>query len=274
MPAGPTLVILGMMGRMPVAGVTWQVLHYLEGFRRLGFDPYYVEDTGEWSYDPDQNTISEDPTYAVNSIRAVMALHRFPDRWAYRAADGRIFGLRAPELDRLFERAEVLVNLTGATVLRDEHRRVPVRIYLETDPVLPQIEVATGNPFHVDLLSAHTHHFTYGENIGQPDCGVPVSRFPYRPTRPPMVLDWWSSAAVSPGPCFTTVAAGARPARTSSGEARRTRGASTTSSSRSSTCPAGRRSPWSWPSRCGAARETGRPRGCRGTRRTPRPSRA
>jgi len=206
MPAGPTLVILGMMGRMPVAGVTWQVLHYLEGFRRLGLDVFYVEDTGEWSYDPDQNTISEDPTYAVNSIRAVMALHRFPDRWAYRAADGRVFGLSAPELGRLLERADVLVNLTGATVLRDEHRRVPVRIYLETDPVLPQIEVAAGNAFHVDLLSAHTHHFTYGENIGQPDCGVPVSRFPYRPTRPPVVLDWWSPTAVSPGPCFTTVA--------------------------------------------------------------------
>ena len=206
MPAGPTLVILGMMGRMPVAGVTWQVLHYLEGFRRLGFDVFYVEDTGEWSYDPDQNTISEDPTYAVNSIRAVMALHRFADRWAYRAADGRVFGLSAPELGRLLERADVLVNLTGATVLRDEHRRVPVRIYLETDPVLPQIEVAAGNPFHVDLLGAHTHDFTYGENIGQPDCGVPVSRFPYRPTRPPVVLDWWPSAAVSPGPCFTTVA--------------------------------------------------------------------
>ena len=206
MPAGPTLVILGMMGRMPVAGVTWQVLHYFEGFRRLGFDAFYVEDTGEWSYDPDQNTISEDPTYAVNSIRAVMALHRFADRWAYRAADGRVFGLSAPELGRLFERADVLVNLTGATVLRDEHRRVPVRIYLETDPVLPQIEVAAGNPFHVDLLGAHTHDFTYGENIGQPDCGVPVSQFPYRPTRPPVVLDWWSPTAVSPGPCFTTVA--------------------------------------------------------------------
>jgi hypothetical protein len=117
-----------------------------------------------------------------------------------------VFGLSAPELGRLLERADVLVNLTGATVLRDEHRRVPVRIYLETDPVLPQIEVATGNPFHVDLLGAHTHRFTYGENIGQPDSGVPVSRFPYRPTRPPVVLDWWSPAAVSPGPCFTTVA--------------------------------------------------------------------
>jgi hypothetical protein len=204
--AGSTLVVLGMMGRMPVAGVTWQVLHYLEGFRRIGFTPYYVEDTGEWPYDPDRNTISDDPSYAVRSIGTLMARYGFAGRWAYRAADGRVFGLSADELRGLLARADALVNLTGATVLRDEHLGVPVRVYLETDPVLPQIEVAKGNPFHLGLLGAHTHHFTYGENIGQPDCGVPVSRFQYRPTRPPVVLDWWSPGATPPGPCFTTVA--------------------------------------------------------------------
>ena len=201
-----TLVVLGMMGRMPVAGVTWQALQYLEGFRRLGFDVHYVEDTGEWSYDPDRNTISDDPSYAVGSIGALMARHSLAGRWAYRAPYGRVFGLTAAGLERLFERAGALVNLTGATVLREEHRRVPVRIYLETDPVLPQIEVARGDAFHVEMLSAHTHHFTYGENLGQPDCGVPVGRFAYRPTRPPVVLDWWEPAADAPGPCFTTVA--------------------------------------------------------------------
>jgi hypothetical protein len=206
MAAGPTLVVLGMMGRMPVAGVTWQALQYLEGFRRLGFDVHYVEDTGEWSYDPGRNTISDDPSYAVASIGAVMARHGLSDRWAYRAADGRVFGHSAAALDGVLARAEALVNLTGATVLRDEHRRVPVRIYLETDPVLPQIEVARGDAFHVDMLSAHTHLFTYGENLGAPDCGVPVSRFAYRPTRPPIVLDWWESAEIAPRPCFTTVA--------------------------------------------------------------------
>ena len=206
MSAAPSLVVLGMMGRMPVAGVTWQVLHYLEGFRRLGVTTYYVEDTGEWPYDPDRNTISDDPTYAVRSIGTLLERYGFGARWAYRAADDRVFGLSAGELRRLLERADVLVNLTGATVLREEHLRVPVRVYLETDPVLPQIEVAKGNPFHVEMLSAHTHHFTYGENIGQPDCGVPVSRVPYRATRPPVVLDWWTSEAARPGPCFTTVA--------------------------------------------------------------------
>ncbi len=37
------LVVLGMMTKIPVAGVVWQTLHYLVGFQRLGFDPYYVE---------------------------------------------------------------------------------------------------------------------------------------------------------------------------------------------------------------------------------------
>src|SRR4029453_15117513 len=128
------------------------------------------------------------------------------DRWAYRAADDQVFGLSTSGLDRLLERADALVNLTGATVLRDQHCRVPVRIYLETDPVLPQIEVALGDAFNLDMLGAHTHHFTHGENLGQPDCGVPVSRFAYRTTRPPVVLDWWEPAAGAPGPCFTTVA--------------------------------------------------------------------
>lgn len=57
MGAEPTLVVLGMMGRMPVAGVTWQALQYLEGFRRLGFDVHYVEDTGEWSYEDRKSVV-------------------------------------------------------------------------------------------------------------------------------------------------------------------------------------------------------------------------
>ncbi len=208
----PILIVLGMMGRTPFAGVAWQVLHYLEGFRRLGYAVYYVEDTGDWPYDPEQNTITEDCRYTINYIARLMAWCGMPDRWAYRAAahGGRIFGLPESQLTRLFEEADALVNLTGATVLRDEHLRVPVRIYLETDPVLPQIEVAQCRQFTIDLLNAHTHHFTFGENLGAPDCGVPLGRFEYRPTRQPVVLDWWRPAAAgarpSSGRPFTTIA--------------------------------------------------------------------
>jgi hypothetical protein len=184
---------MGMMGRTPFAGVAWQVLHYLEGFRRLGYDVYYVEDTGDWPYDPEQNGITDDCRYTTEYIARMMAWCGLGERWAYRAAaqGNRSFGLSDAQLARLFERADGVVNLTGATVLREEHLRVPVRIYLETDPVLPQIEVDQGREFTINLLKMHTHHFTFGENLGTIDCKVPVGPFRYLPTRQPIILDWW-----------------------------------------------------------------------------------
>jgi hypothetical protein len=210
----PLLVVLGMFGQIPLAGMVWQVLHYLEGFRRLGFDAYYVEDNRAWPYDPEQNTITDDCTYTVNYIGRIMGDYGFSERWAYRAAaqGDRIFGLTESEFLGLFRRADILVNITGATELRSEHLQVPIRIYLETDPVLPQIEIAKGNQFYIDLLNAHTHYLTFGENIGRAGCRIPVERFKYLPTRQPVVMEWWNPADRSTAvmglqsPCFTTIA--------------------------------------------------------------------
>lgn len=205
-----TLVVFGMMGRTPFAGVAWQVLHYLEGLRRLGHEVYYIEDTGAWPYDAEQNTITDDCRYTVNYIGQLMTWCGSPDRWAYRSAvDGTTFGLSESGVTSLLESADALVNLTGATLLRDEHLRIPIRIYLETDPVLPQIEVAQGRKFTLELLDAHTHHFTFGENLGALDCGVPVERYQYQPTRQPIVLEWWwppSGTQPQPPARFTTIA--------------------------------------------------------------------
>jgi hypothetical protein len=187
------VVVLGIVGRTPFAGVAWQALHYLEGLRRLGCDVFYVEDTGAWAYDAEQETVTDDHAYTVRYIGRLMDWARFAGRWAYRAGgpDGPVFGLPEREVHDLFARSDALLNVTGATLLRDEHLRVPVRLYVETDPVLPQVEVAQGRKFTIDLLGAHTHHFTFGENLGTPDCPIPTERFAYRHTRQPVVLDWW-----------------------------------------------------------------------------------
>jgi len=204
------LVLLGIMGKMPFAGVAWQTLHYLEGFRRLGCNVYYVEDTLDWPYDPERNAVTGDCGYTVRYLERLMAWLGMPDHWAYRsgAGGGRTFGLSELQVSQLFDQTEVLVNLSGATWLRDEHLGIPVRIYLETDPVVPQIEVARGGTSMIDLLSAHTDHFTYGESLGSPGCDVPVDRFEYRSTRQPIILDWWASTGKMPPPagCFTTIA--------------------------------------------------------------------
>jgi hypothetical protein len=225
------LIVMGILGRTPLAGVSWQVLHFLEGFRRLGHDIYYIEDTGGWAYHPLRTNADHEAEdayeinlqYAVSHVARVMSSHGLEDRWAYRSrVDDRIFGLSKTQVANAFENADALVNLTGSTQLLEEHARVPVRIYIETDPVLPQIEVAQGDRKRIDLLAAHTHHFTYGENLGAPDCGVPVTRFKYLPIRQPIVLDWWTTDA-QPGlalndrpevrPYFTTIAKWRQPGK-------------------------------------------------------------
>ena len=202
------IVVLGIMGRTPLAGVVWQAMHYLEGFRRLGHEVVYVEDTGAWPYDPEQNTLTEDVRYAVRTIEAAMTLLGLPDRWAYRAAPpgSRLFGLGEAELAQVCRDADVLVNVTGAAVLREEYLRVPVRIYLETDPVLSQIEAAQGRESMVAMLAAHTHHFTFGENVGTAECALPVEHVKFQHTRQPVVLDWWATdGEVGPRGRFTTI---------------------------------------------------------------------
>lgn len=203
------VIVFGIIGRTPVAGVIWQALHYLEGFRRLGFDVYYVEDTGTWPYHPEKNTITDDCSYTVETLARIMNDCGFAGRWAYvSATEGRhCYGLSESSVRSLFEQADVLINLTASTVLRDEHLDVPVRVYLETDPVLPQIEIAKGNKTYLDSLTAHTHHFSYGENLGAPDCAVPVEHFRYFATRQPVVLDWWNAApAPAATSSYTTIA--------------------------------------------------------------------
>src|SRR5947209_7056633 len=204
------IVVAGGIGAMPFAGVTWQVLQYVEGFRRLGHDVFYLEDTGRWPYDPVVDTVCDDAEPAIAYVAALMDRLGPEQDWAYRdVTDGGLHGASERALARWLSDADVLVNVSGVMVLGEEHVRVPARGYLETDPMLPQIEIAQGRQFTIDLLAAHTHHFTYGENFGAPDCQVPIERFTYRPTRPPVILDWWENLDANPeldGRAFTTVA--------------------------------------------------------------------
>jgi hypothetical protein len=209
MPDRLRIVIAGGVGAMPFAGVAWQVIQYTEGLRRLGHDVFYLEDTQRWPYDPLEETMCNDAGPAIDYVRRLMARCELGHAWAYRdVTGGELHGASERALAEVLRSADILINLSGVTVLRDEHLQVPTRVYLETDPVLPQIEVAQGRRFTIDLIAAHTHRFTYGQNFGAPDCGVPITRFDYLPTRPPVILDWWTghgSSRSAGRAAFTTV---------------------------------------------------------------------
>ncbi len=202
------LVVLGMMGRCPFGGQTWLYLNWLRGLGRLGHDVYYVEDDATWPYDPRANTISDDPSYAVEYLGRVLSKVGLGDRWAYRAlwkGQDACFGMSRQQLLDLYGRCDAILNICGATVLNDDHARAPRRVYVETDPVTNQLELASGKEKTLTVLAAHDAIVTYGENYGEPDCGVPMTRFQYLKTRQPIDVDLWPMAFDPASPRYTTI---------------------------------------------------------------------
>src|SRR5262249_52164066 len=128
-------------------------------------------------------------------------------RWAFRGnyPGGCCLGMTESTLRQLYHEADAFLNVTGAQEIREEHLACRRRIYVETDPVSLQIRVALGQQGAVSDLSAHDTHFSFGENLGADDCGVPLERVQWLPTRQPVVLDLWENAPGGPGTVYTTI---------------------------------------------------------------------
>jgi hypothetical protein len=182
-----------------VGGAVWHFLHYVLGLEQLGFRTYYVEWTDSWLANPEN--ASADPDFPRVLIADVMRDVGLGDRWICRAdhlgSDATFGPMRADDLPALFETASVLINVSGTHVLNEDHQRCQRRVYLETDPGIPQIRIAEGDARLEAVLDAHTHFFTFAENIGNADCLLPTNRFPFRTTRPAVALSEWAGHASS-----------------------------------------------------------------------------
>lgn len=199
-------VVSGILFYYPLAGVTYQFLHYLIGLRRAGFDVVYVEDSSRWVYDPGLNDMTPDAVANIARVVPVLERHGFGDSWAYRDGDtdSACHGRTGAEIDRLYRDADLFLNVTGAQEMGERQMQVPVRAYIESDPFMFQVDVANGVRSTIDLLAAHTHHFTFGERIGASDCTIPPTPFDWHPTRQPVAMELWASAT-GPGRAYRTI---------------------------------------------------------------------
>lgn len=201
------IVVLGMMGRSPFAGQTWLYIGWLRAFAKLGHDVWYVEDDPSWPYDPVRESPTDDGLYAARHIAACMERIGLKDRWAFRMPDlkDHCWGLSPARLDALYGECDALLNIVGATDLRDVHMSAPLRVYVQTDPVTAELRLAEGDLHTLAAFQAHQRIFTYGENYGAPDCQVPLNGLTYLKTRQPVDTDLWPMHFDAKAPYFTTV---------------------------------------------------------------------
>jgi hypothetical protein len=177
----PTVLIAGAMAVNPYGGHTWVLLQYMLGFRRLGFDVLFVDRGGQAAH---------------SRLRSILKPFDFHDRFAVLNGETRRSLIDAARSSAL------LINVMG--YLNDEELLAAARhrLFLDIDPGFGQMWHELGQ---ADILSGHDTYFTYGANVGRPDCAVPSCGYDWIATRPPVVLEHWPVARGNAG--FTTVGA-------------------------------------------------------------------
>lgn len=207
------IIISGFIGLYPTGGVTWDYIQYPLGLKLLGHDVYYIEDTMQYSGFQTNGKSWDDSSDSIAYLKMVMEQFGLGDRWAYKdIASGQCYGMTAAQLAEIFRTADVFINVSESTFLRDEYLNIPKRVLIDSDPMFTQVQFwndddpLTSAKEIKERYSGYNYLFTFGENIKGTDCRVPTYDMEWMPTRQPICLSYWKNDhLLNPQAPFTTV---------------------------------------------------------------------
>lgn len=177
-------------------GVLWAYLNWALGFRALGCEVVWAEEVRP-GHSP------QEMASLVAGARERLAPFDLAGRFALLPLDGR--GPRMPDVEGCLPleaaaEADVLVNFAYSLpqAVLDAFPRTAV---VDIDPGLMQTWVARGEM----RLGRYHHHFSIGETVGRPGCGIPDLGVRWHHTPPCVALEWWPVAPSRADARFTTV---------------------------------------------------------------------
>ena len=210
------IVVTGLIATYPLGGVSWDYLQYIQGLHLLGHDVFYLEDTGNWVYNPELGTFTEDCSFNLQYLDAVLTFAVGPGtrrRWSFRSPIGEYFGLTEREIETVCNQADLFINVSGCCWLRDRYQGCARKLYIDTDPLYTQYQLEAmrrgtttkDQAYSVNLICNHDLFFTFAENISDPSCCIPSCGLTWHTTRQPIVLENWPFTFTPTAPALTTV---------------------------------------------------------------------
>jgi hypothetical protein len=200
------IVVCGYMIRHPLAGNLLAYFHYILGLHLLGHEVIYLEESG-WNqscYNPIDRNYSDDPRVGLDAVQALINTYGVKATVCYVNRDTKtVYGANWQQVEQMLKTADLLLNIGGVCWL-PEFLLCDRRILIDMDPFFTQI-----GQFAAEGRNDYHAYFSYGVNIGQPDCSIPSDGIEWLPTVPPVVPEIWRSPVLAPehdNAPFTTIA--------------------------------------------------------------------
>jgi hypothetical protein len=202
-----TIVVAGALANKPYnGGEAWVRLSWLLGFKKLGFQVYFIEQiAGENCLDAAGATAGFEECVNRRYFEQVVAGFGLTDSAALIYGQGQeVCGASFRHLTAVCRSATALINISGHLALKPLFSAVARRVYIDIDPGFTQFWHAQGNLGA--RLDGHTDFFTIGVNIGDRECSIPAGGIPWRHVWQPVVLELWPVHRCDGWRGFTTVA--------------------------------------------------------------------
>jgi hypothetical protein len=219
------IVVTGLIASYPLGGVSWDYVQYVKGLHLLGHEVFYLEDTGKWGdnseergkwvYNPQWGTFTEECRFNLDYLAEVLGFvgPTMKRHWCFRSPKGEYFGLTEKEIEKTCNQADVFINVSGCCLLRERYGGCRKKVFIDTDPLYTQhkLDVASrgtatsDQAYSANSILKHDYFFTFGENIGDPSCRIPLCGLNWHKTRQPIVLQAWPFTFTPSALAFTTV---------------------------------------------------------------------
>lgn len=182
------------------------VLQYLAGFARLGHDVYFVEKSGYSNscYDPSRDIMSDDCSFGVAAVGALLERFGLGERWCFVDQHGRYHGLSRRRVKEVFKSADLFVDMGTHGAWMDETIGGR-RVLLDGEPGFTQMKMESGNGGARQRFPEYDHYYTCGANIGKAGCEVPTAGRDWRLLWHPVLCSEFAPEPVRPDAPFTTV---------------------------------------------------------------------
>jgi hypothetical protein len=202
-----TILVAGAMAQKPRhGGLTWLMLQFLLGFRRLGWEVLFIDRLApEMCVNEAGRQVPLEESLNLRNFLRVMEEFGLEDSFCLIYNRGeQVIGLSREQVLEKAAAANALFNIMG--YLDDEEilSKCRHKVFIDIDPGFGQMWCDLG--LH-DAFAGHDAFVTLGQNVGKPDCAIPTCGLEWITTPQPVVLEQWPAELPTADGAFTSIGA-------------------------------------------------------------------